>query len=162
MCGAASSGPIVGVVGPGPLDNSAAFRPSASTRQEEDHASEESELERKPGAISLLPVYEVWGRSSPAAALNGRRQPSCDGTSRMTREYQVRNLRGAQGEIPWAHSADSAAEPRCRHGGTCSESGPADEARRRVLWATTRASCWVPCAAQKVSSIVPGFTVVPN
>src|SRR5262249_6353440 len=36
---------------------------------------------------------------------NGRRQPSCGGTSRMMREYQVRNLWEARGEIPRADSA---------------------------------------------------------
>jgi len=39
---------------------------------------------------------------------SGRRQPSCDGTSRMTRECQVRICERLGGEIPRADSANSA------------------------------------------------------
>jgi WD40 repeat protein len=38
------------------------------------------------------------------STFNGRRQPSGGGTSRVMREYQVRNL-WARGEIPRAYSA---------------------------------------------------------
>src|ERR1700746_1334453 len=48
---------------------------------------------------------------------NGRRQPSSGGTSRMMREYQVRNLSGTPGENPRVHSAaaDPWRTPQARH-----------------------------------------------
>ena len=48
---------------------------------------------------------------------SGRRQPSSGGTSRMTRECQVRNLREARGEIPRAYSARSARVSQTRRHG---------------------------------------------
>jgi hypothetical protein len=36
---------------------------------------------------------------------NGRRQPSCDDTSRMMREYQVRICERLGVKFPWADSA---------------------------------------------------------
>ena len=55
--------------------------------------------------------HRRWGASQLATGgapiLDGRRQPSRGGTSRMTRECHVRNLCEARGEIPRAYSATS-------------------------------------------------------
>ena len=54
-------------------------------------------LERRGWVIAVDLGHRFAGRSP---SFNGRRQPSRDGTSRMMREYQVRNLRAARGAIP--------------------------------------------------------------
>src|SRR6266849_1766830 len=64
-------------------------------------------VERREQAIAilsgqLLSVPTANGRNSMH---NGRRQPSCGGTSRMMREYQVRICERLGGEIPRAYSA---------------------------------------------------------
>jgi len=56
-------------------------------------------VERRGGPS---PLTRVNGTEEPM--FNGRRQPSRDGTSRMTREYQSGSVRGS-GEIPRAYSA---------------------------------------------------------
>src|SRR5215472_5105642 len=55
-------------------------------------SDEGSVMELEPrGRVTAVGVGSTGNGMSPAS--NGRRQPSCGGTSRMMREYQVRMLR---------------------------------------------------------------------
>src|ERR1700704_2716861 len=52
-------------------------------------------------------AWANWVTPGGARNLSGRRQPSCDGTSRMMREYQVRFCEGLGVKLPGStrHSA---------------------------------------------------------
>jgi len=76
---------------------------SGSNREAEStDAPERGGLPRSSDEVGQCPWSEGGGSSSLSAAnwvkpggacnFSGRRQPSCDGTSRMMREYHVRNL----------------------------------------------------------------------
>ena len=60
-------------------------------------------VERRERVIAIWLGSTGNGRNP---MFNGRRQPSCDGTSRMTRECQVRICERLGGEIPRADSAN--------------------------------------------------------
>ena len=71
---------------------------------------------------------------------NGRRQPSCGGTSRMTRECQVRICERLGVKFPWAYSAyagiycDAAKGPLLKTQRTCQQASPLQQRASNVVF----------------------------